>query len=372
MFDPRITKLANVLVNYSCEAKKGEKILIEAIDVPHEFTCECIRLAKEAGAIPVVKLDSNQVKRALMLNGSQEGWELIAETEKFLMKQVQCYISARGNHNISELSDVSDSLQQIYFQNVWQKVHREVRVPHTRWVVIRWPTPSMAQQAGLSTEAFEDFYFDVCTMDYKKMAEAMKPLVARMEKAEKVHIKGPNDTDLTFSIKGIPVVSCHGRRNIPDGEVYTAPVKNSVNGVIQYNAPSIYRGETHNDVRFVFQNGKIIEATSSNTQKLNALLNTDQGARYVGEFAIGLNPFCSRAMKDSLFDEKISGSIHLTPGAAYKKADNGNTSNIHWDLVMIQTPNFGGGEIYFDGELIRKEGLFVVDDLKSLNPDLLK
>ena len=372
MFDPRITKLADILINYSCEIKDGEKILIEAIDVPYEFTCECIRLASGAGAIPLVKLDSNQIRRSLMLNGSQAGWDFIAEAEKHVMEQVQCYIGARGNPNVSELSDVPDRLQRLYEKTVWKQVHHNIRVPNTRWVVLRWPSPSMAQLAEMSTEAFEDFYFDVCTMDFKKMSKAMKPLVSRMENADQVRIKGPNDTDLSFSIKGMPAIACDGKLNIPDGEIFTAPVIDSVNGVIHFNAPTMYRGETHHDIRLSFRDGKIVEAVSTNTRKLNAVLDSDKGARYVGEFAFGLNPFCTKAIKDILFDEKICGSIHFTPGSSYDEADNGNKSDIHWDMVMMQTPEFGGGEIYFDGQLIRKDGLFVADDLKPLNPENLK
>lgn len=372
MIDPRITRLADVLINYSCAVKKGEKILIEAIDVPHAFTCECIRLAREAGGIPVVKLESNLVKRAQMLAGTRDGWDLIADAENFVMKNVQCYIGARGSHNVSELSDVPGDMQALYQSTVWRKVHTETRVKHTRWVVLRWPSSAMAQMAGMSTAAFEEFYFNVCTMDYAKMGRAMKPLKDRLERTDKVRLLGPRDTDLTFSILGIPAIPCDGKLNIPDGEVFTAPVKESAEGVIHFNCPTIYRGETHEDVRLVFKKGKIVEATSTNTQKLNEVLDSDAGSRYVGEFAIGVNPYCTRAMKDILFDEKIAGSIHFTPGGCYDDADNGNKSDVHWDMVMKQTPEVGGGEMYFDGELVRKDGLFVVEDLLPLNPENLK
>ena len=372
MIDPRMTRLADVLVNYSCELKSGERILIEAIDVPHEFTCELIRTAKAAGGIPVVKLESNQIKRALMRSGSRESWDLIAETEKGLMEKIQCYIGARGNPNVSELSDVSADQQALYENSVWKRVHTEIRVKKTRWVVLRWPNPSMAQMAEMSTEAFEDFFFDVCTMDYARMAAAMKPLSKRMMQTDVVRIRGPRDTDLTFSIKGIPAIECEGKRNIPDGEVFTAPIRNSVNGVIHYNTPTLYRGETHNDVRLVFKNGKIVEATSTNAKKLNEVLDADEGARYVGEFAIGFNPYCTRPMKDILFDEKIAGSIHFTPGGCYEEAGNGNKSAIHWDMVLRQTPDCGGGELFFDSTLVRKDGLFVTDDLLGLNPERLR
>jgi len=372
MVDPRVTKLANVLVNYSCAVKPGEKILIEAIDVPHEFTIECVRLAREAGADPLVLLKSNRINRALMQVATESQWNLMADVERFQMERVQCYIGARGNHNVSELSDVPGDKQKIYESTVWKRVHTEVRVPKTRWVVLRWPHPSMAQLAGMSTEAFENFYFDVCTLDYGRMGRAMQALKQRMEATDLVRIKGPRDTDLTFSIKGIPAIPCDGHLNIPDGEVFTAPVRDSLNGVIHFNAPTLYRGETHENIRLVFRNGKIVEATSSNTKKLNEVLDADEGARYTGEFAFGVNPYITRAMKDILFDEKISGSIHLTPGNSYDEAPNGNKSEIHWDMVLIQTPEYGGGEIYFDGTLIRKDGLFVTPDLQPLNPEALK
>ena len=372
MLDPRITKLANVLVNYSCAVRPGERILIEAVDMPHEFTCECVRQAREAGGIPHVKLESNQVKRAMLLHGSREGWDVIADAEKLVMERMQCYIGARGSPNASELSDVPGDLQKVFESTVWKRVHVDVRVKKTRWVVIRWPSPSMAQLAEMSTAAFEDFYFNVCTMDYRKMSIAMKPLTARMLRTDQVRLVGPGDTNLTFSIKGLPVIACDGAHNIPDGEVFTAPVRDSVNGVIRYNTPTMYRGETHDDIRLVFRNGKIVEATSTHPDKLNEVLDSDEGARYVGEFAIGVNPYCTRAMKDTLFDEKIGGSIHFTPGGCYDDCNNGNRSDVHWDMVMRQTPDAGGGEIYFDGELVRKDGLFVVEELKALNPENLK
>ena len=372
MLDPRITKLADVLVNYSCAVKTGDKILIEAIDMPHDFTCECIRVARQAGAVPLVKLDSGRTRRAMMLSGSPEGWDVIADAERLVMERAQCYIGARGSPNVSELSDVPSDLQRLYESTVWKRVHIDVRVKHTRWVVVRWPSPSMAQLAEMSTEAFEDFYFNVCTLDYRKMGRAMKPLVERMQRTDQVRLVGPADTNLAFSIKGLPVIPCDGRQNIPDGEIFTAPVRESVNGVIRYNCPAMYRGETHTDLRLVFRNGRIVEATSSNTKKLNEVLDSDEGARYVGEFAIGVNPYCTRAIKDTLFDEKIAGSIHFTPGASYDECDNGNKSDVHWDMVMKQTPDVGGGEMTFDGQLVRKDGLFVMEDLQALNPENLK
>jgi aminopeptidase len=245
------------------------------------------------------------------------------------------------------------------------------RVNKTRWVVLRWPSPSMAQAANMSTEAFEDFYFNVCTMDYRKMAKAMNPLEKRMKAADKVQIKGPG-TDLSFSIKGIGAKSCNGKLNIPDGEVFSCPVKNSVKGTIQFNTPTLYSGTRFDNVRLEFENGKVVNAKSNNNKRLNEILDTDAGARYVGEFALGFNPYIENPMCDILFDEKIAGSLHFTPGQAYEIADNGNRSAVHWDMVLIQRPEWGGGEIWFDGELIRKDGMFLPKDLRALNPENLK
>ena len=375
MLDSRLEKLADVLVNFACGVKPGEALLLEAIDIPPEFTSAIVRTVAKAGGRPLVLLKNNQVHRALMINGTSEQWNLIADIERKQMESVQCYIGARGSQNVTELSDVPLEKQRIYESTVWKRVHHEVRVKKTRWVVLRYPHPSMAQMAEMSTEAFEDFYFNVCTLDYAKMSRAMQPLKALMERTDKVRLLGPQDTDLTFSIKGIPAIPCDGHLNIPDGEVFTAPVKTSVNGVIHFNCPSIYRGTTHQDIRLVFKDGKIIEATSSNTAKLNEVLNSDEGARYVGEFAIGVNPYCTKPMKDILFDEKIAGSIHFTPGACYDEASNGNKSDIHWDMVLRQDPEAtdkGGGSIYFDDKLVRKDGRFVIPELEPLNPENLK
>ncbi|MGE5783291.1 MAG: aminopeptidase [Myxococcales bacterium] len=371
MLDPRAQKLAALLVNYSCAVQPGENVLLEASDVPDEFVAAVVRAIAEAGGRPFVLRKSVAVNRALMWFGSEEQWQLIADLERAQMEKMQCYIGARGNLNVSELSDVPTEKQKIYEKTVWQQVHHEVRVKKTRWVVLRWPNPAMAQLAEMSTEAFEDFYFDVCTLDYAKMSRAMRPLQALMQRTDRVRLIGPG-TDLRFSIRDIPAVCCDGKVNIPDGEVFTAPVRDSLQGTIQFNSPTIYRGVTHHDVRLVFRDGAIVEASSSDTKALNTVLDSDAGARHVGEFAIGFNPYCVRPMKDILFDEKISGSIHLTPGACYDEASNGNQSSIHWDLVLRQSADAGGGELWFDDVLIRKDGLFVVPELNGLNPDQLR
>jgi aminopeptidase len=222
----------------------------------------------------------------------------------------------------------------------------------------------------MSTEAFEDFYFRVCTLDYRRMAPGMRALARLMERTDRVHIKGPG-TDLRFSIKGIGARECGGLRNIPDGEVFSCPVIDSVEGHVQYNAPTVYLGSSFDGIRLAFRRGRIVEATGSDTRRLNEILDSDEGARRIGEFALGFNPHIRRPIRDILFDEKIAGSFHFTPGQAYEGVGNGNHSQVHWDMVCIQTPEHGGGEVWFDGKLVRKDGLFVPRALRALNPEAL-
>lgn len=374
MKDPRYAQLASLLVRHSMGVQNGEKVLIEAFEIPADFTVEMIRAVASAGGVPLVQTHHEQVRRAMLQNASKEQLELMARVDLDRMKGVQCYAGVRGTFNISELGDISADKMKLYEQLYANPVHMEQRVKKTRWVVLRWPHPSMAQGAGMSTEAFEDFYFRVCAgVDYAQMARATEPLKELMQKTDRVHITGPG-TDLRFSIKGIGAIPCSGERNIPDGECFSCPVRDSVEGTIKFNADTLYRGTVFNGIELTFEKGRItraVAASAAMTEKLNDILNADDGARYIGEFSLGFNPHIKTPMKDILFDEKIAGSFHFTPGQAYEEADNGNRSQIHWDMVCIQRPEYGGGEIRFDDVLIRKDGLFVPDALKPLNPDQL-
>ncbi|REJ76516.1 MAG: aminopeptidase [Planctomycetota bacterium] len=371
MQDPRIDRLAEVLVGHSCRLESGEKVLIESFDLPDEnLVCRLVQKAAERGAIPVVSRKSNAVLRTLYRHGSREGLSLLGELERARMERMDAYIGIRGAANSSEMSDVPGEQLDLYQECWWKPVHIEVRVPQTKWVVLRYPTPSMAQSARMSTDAFEDFFFEVCTADYAQMAKNQEPLRERMLATDQVRLVGPG-TDLTFSIKEIPVIACAGGRNIPDGEVFTAPVRDSANGTVAYNAPSLYQGTVFDGIRFEFENGRIVKAEcGGETDRLNEILDSDEGARYLGEWSLGCNNRVKQPMLDTLFDEKIGGSFHLTPGNAYETADNGNRSRVHWDLVCIQTPEYGGGEVWFDGELVRKDGRFLPEDLQPLNEGL--
>lgn len=370
--DQRIEILAKNLVTYSCRVEKGERVLIESLGEESKLLVKAIvKEVYKAGGYPIVTLKDQSVTRELLKGMTLEQAELMAKFELERMKEMDAYIAIRGTENASELSDIESSKMKIYSDYFMKPVHLSERVNNTKWVVLRYPNNSMAQLANTSLETFEDFYFNVCNLDYSKMSRAMDSLTALLDRTDKVRIIAQG-TDISFSIKDIPSVKCCGLRNIPDGEVYTAPVKDSINGTISYNTPSVYQGTTFETIKFKFENGKIVEATANDTDRLNEILDTDEGARYVGEFAIGVNPYILKPMKDTLFDEKIAGSIHFTPGQAYKLADNGNHSAIHWDLVLIQRPDFGGGEIWFDDVLIRKDGIFVIEELEVLNPENLK
>lgn len=370
--DQRIQQLASNLVNYSLKVQPGEKVLIEHIgDSPKDLARQLVIEVYKAKGIPFIESTDMRLERELILQAPDEYFHLKTKWESERMKLMDCYIGVRGSENITELADVPAE-QLSKYQRLWQKpVHSEIRVKNTRWVVLRFPNASMAQLSNTSQTAFEDFYFNVCNLDYSKMSKAMDALVTLMEKTDKVRIEGPG-TNLTFSIKGIPAIKCDGLVNIPDGEVFTAPIKDSINGTLTYNTPAVYQGFTYENIQLTFENGKIVNATANDTDRITQVFNTDEGARYIGEFAIGVNPYVLKPMKDTLFDEKIMGSFHFTPGQAYDEADNTNRSAIHWDLVCIQTPEYGGGKIYFDDVLIRENGQFVVESLLGLNPENLK
>ena len=368
MKDLRYDKLAEVLVGHSTRLKAGDHVLVDAVDVPDEMIVSLIDAARRRGAFPQVEIGRGRVARALALEAPEEQIRRKAALELHRIRKMDAYIALRGSENTYAMSDIPVARQNM-ISRLMRRVQDE-RINRTRWVVVRWPNPAMAQQARRSTESFEDFYFRVCTLDYGRMAAGMNALNKLMTKTDRVRITGPG-TDLTFSLKGMGAISCGGLRNIPDGEVFSCPVRDSVEGVIQYNVPSLYRGMVFDRIRFVFRKGRIVEATANHTDQLNAILDADPGARHIGEFSLGFNPHILEPMLDTLFDEKIAGSLHFTPGQAYREVDNGNRSQVHWDIVCIQRPDHGGGEIFFDDRLIRKDGLFLPAALRKLNPEYL-
>lgn len=371
MVDNRVVKLTNNIVNYSLELKPKENVLIEVFGYDKDFINAIIKEVFKVGAYPHLEIKNSMFERSKIKYGCENYYNELYDVESSRMEKMDAYIGVRLQENSEELTNLSSDSMNLYSNLYSSKLHMGIRCPKTRWVVLRYPTPSMAQSARMSTEDFEDFYFNVCNLDYKKMSRAMTPLKELMEKTNIVRIVGKG-TDISFSIKDMGVEKCSGNCNLPDGEIYSAPVKNSVNGYITYNTTSLERGFVFDNVKFEFKDGKIIKANANDAERLNSILDLDEGARYIGEFAIGVNPYIINPMNETLFDEKIMGSIHFTPGNCVAGCKNGNSSIIHWDLVLIQTPEYGGGEIYFDGELIRKDGMFVKSELVGLNAENLK
>ncbi|MDP3850225.1 MAG: aminopeptidase [Luteolibacter sp.] len=365
MHDARIDSLARQLVRYSTSLKKGEKVLLDLHDVPDSIGLALIREVRAKGALPFLRLHQGRLTRELLKGAEDAQYAVISKHLLAEIKDMDAYIAIRGGHNIAETSDVPAEKMKLAMKHMRPVLDHRVR--RTKWCVLRWPSASMAQQAGMSTEAFEDFYFKVCLLDYKALVPSMNALKKLMDATDRVEITGPG-TKLEFSIKNIASIVCGGTYNIPDGEVFTAPVRDSVEGVVSHNAPTIYQGIPFDGIRLEFSKGKIVKAEAGGkTKQLNRILDSDPGARYIGEFALGFNPVIREPMRDILFDEKIAGSFHFTPGQAYEEADNGNRSQVHWDMVNIQRKDWGGGEIRFDGKLIRKDGVFLPKALAKLN-----
>ena len=365
--DPRIEMLAHNLLDYSLGLKPGDRVLVEGEVGSEKLMLALVDAAYERGAEPFLELYDSRLHRQWLLGATQKMMETRTSWELRRLEDLQAHLFVQAGDNASELVDVPAKAMEAYRRTsepYWDELLTR------KWCTLRFPTASAAQAAGMSTQAFEDFCFSVCSLDYARMSRAMEPLVQLMSHTDRVQISGPG-TDLSFSIAGIPAVKAAGECNIPDGEVFTAPVRGSVNGTVTFNTPSLHDGVTHDRVRLTLKEGRIVDAEGSDTERLAQVLDTDQGARYLGEFALGVNPLIKRPMKDTLYDEKIAGSLHLTPGRAYEEADNGNRSSVHWDLVLIQTPEWGGGKIWFDGVLVRRDGRFVTSELQGLNPENL-
>lgn len=363
--DPRLNKLAKLLLSHSLKLGEKEKVIISAIPSSKPLVKEILKEAYTLGAIPFLVWQEEETNRIMIEHAPDEQFRL--EDKWFLeqFKDVDAFLAIQGEENDAEFGGIPSD--QFVKKGKLMKASDDYLHANLKWVLFDYPTPSAAQKAKMNVDQFYDYVLDVSTVDYVAMHQAQQPLRDLMERTNRVRIVGPG-TDIAFSIKDIPAVICAGTNNVPDGEVYTAPVKDSVNGTITYNTPSPYQGVVHQNVSLTFKDGKIIEAVSDHTDKLNEVLDTDEGARFIGEFALGLNPVIREPMGNILFDEKIAGSLHFTPGDSYEETENGNSSSVHWDMVLIQRPEYGGGEIYFDDVLIRKDGLFVLEELKGLNP----
>jgi aminopeptidase len=366
MTDFRLKTLAGNILEHSLSIKKGERVMIRGSVAVKPLITELIKKAGELGAIPFVRLYDEEITRCV-LEGAQDGrLETEMKWDLDIYKDIDADVSFGCEENDAELSLINEAIMQR--RSTVRRPWVNMVVNNKKWVLLNWPTKAQAQKARMPFEDFFNFVISASSVDYAEMGRNMKPLSELMSKTDKVYITG-SGTDLSFSINGIPNVICAGENNLPDGEIFTAPVKTSVEGILTYNTPCPYHGKVYNGVRLEFKDGKIVKSTADNdSDSLSKIFDTDEGARYIGEFALGVNPMITRPFGNILFDEKIMGSFHFTPGMAYETANNGNSSSIHWDMVCIQTPEYGGGEIWFDGVLIRKDGMFVLPELRALNP----
>jgi aminopeptidase len=362
-------ELANKLVNYSCNVKKGEKVLITYSDASNSLIEILIEEITNVGAIPLVFRMDRRIKRRLLLNSSKEMFEYYRDIVSPIMQSCDAVILIGGSMNDFELSDVPTTIMSDFSRIYSEPVHFNIRCKK-KWVLLRYPTYSFAQSSRMSSEQFAEFFFNVCTLDYASLDTKMNPLKDLMEKTDKVRIV-TTTTDLSFSIKNMPAIKCSGQCNIPDGEIYTAPIKDSINGTIVFNVPAVTNGAEFNNIKLVFKDGKIIDFDCNDKSKFKEILDTDAGSRCMGEFAFGLNPYCTESVKDILFDEKMSSSIHMAIGSSYDDCFNGNKSAVHLDLIQSHLPHLGGGKIYFDNTLIYEDGKFLLPNLVALNSENL-
>lgn len=358
-------ELATLLLDHSTELKKGQNVLVQLIGLNGiNLLRALVEQIRARGAHPFLQIEDSETQRLLIENGDVEFWKRQAEVDQLpLMKQMHAFIGIRAAENIYENSRAGKEANKAYSEHFLTPVHFEERVNNTNWCVLRYPSPAFAMNAKMPTQAFTEFYYKACLVDYARLAEAMKPLEKRLRSTDEIHLKG-DGTDIRFSVKGQNWIPCFGKRNIPDGELFSSPILNSVNGHITY-APSVYQGKPFEFVKLKVENGVVVDFDSSNNDALKDILDTDEGARRFGEFSFGLNPVIESPMYDILFDEKIYGSNHLTLGNDYEIAANGNSSSIHWDLVCI------GADVYLDGALVREGRHFVTEDLMGLNPEQL-
>ena len=360
--------LADIIINHSLETKKDEKIILyyETKEADN-LVKEIIKKANEKEASVYLRYTDPKLDKLLKENLRESVFDVYKNEIKFDVANFDSFIAIRCNVNDYEYKNVNDNM--LGKLNKLKSRYNDIKINNRKWVLLNYPSDVEAYKAKMTYDDYKNFSYSAMCEDYDKMQNDIRPLKLLMETTDKVRLTGV-DTDITFSIKDMPIIPCCGEKNIPDGEIYCAPVKKSVNGYIKYNTPSPYRGEVFHGVKLTFKDGKIIDATCDEKEKqdkLNEIFNTDAGARYVGEFSIGLNPKIKHPIGNILFDEKIIGSIHFTPGMAYKDSYNGNSSSIHWDMVLIQRKDYGGGDIYFDDVLIRKDGKFVISDLLHLN-----
>lgn len=355
MKDIRCEKLASVLLNHSLKVKAGENLVIRSNYNGKPLVDEVYKQAIKAGLNVFTQISISEHAKFFMENATQEQLDNGNKFLEAVYEQADAFIVIEAPDNVKHLSKV-DSDRNMRYNKAVSPLSRKIM--DKRWVMTNFPTHSFAQEADMSLEEYEDMLFGATLVDYEQMDKEMDKIVEIFDKAETIRIVG-RDTDLTFSIKDRKGIKCSGANNIPDGEVFYAPITNSANGHIYYEYPAIRYGVQVDGIRLEFKDGKVVKATAEkNEEFLNKMLDTDEGARYLGEFGIGVNFGITKFIKNILFDEKIGGTIHLAVGNAYEDSGGDNKSLVHWDMIKELRVD---GEIYADGRLVQKNGTFIYE-----------
>jgi len=370
-FSNSLSRLADVIVNDCLSIEDGDLIILEGIDLPDNLLSDFADHLLAMKIQPYVIQKSQKILIQNIQNHNSEIIGLQADFEINIMKRAKAFIGLRFPTNLYMMECLGKSDREKILTNFIKPVHFEYRNNNLQWVYFRFPTREFAKNSGQNYTEFTKNYFNASLVNYEKMAYAFDPLAKLISKCQEVRIVS-DSTDLRFYMSGKGVYKSCGQHNLPDGEIFTSPDKSSIEGFIRFNIPSIYYGNYFENIELEFRKGKIVGChAENNSDLLKSILDIDEGAKFVGEFAIGLNPFVKTPILDILWDEKMHGSLHLAIGNAYPVSNNGNKSAIHWDLILNQTSDYGGGALYFDERLVRKNGLFIDDHLQHLNPQNL-
>jgi aminopeptidase len=355
VIDPRWHQLADILVNYSTEVKKGDRVLITMMEIETFPLAKAVYTAAvQAGGLPFVEFQSAYLERDLMKFGNSEQVDWVCEMQAQGMEWADVYIGLRGARNPNEFSDIEP--KQIASHKRSMGKISAMRNDLTRWVLIRVPNESFAQQASTSLDDMMSFFFNATLRDWQNESVRWHEIKGRFQTSETVRITG-RETDITFSTKGRVYEVADGRKNMPDGEIFTAPVDDSAEGTIFFEFPGVYMGRLVGGIRLDFEYGEVVNASAEqNEDLLVQLLAMDDGARRLGEFGVGLNYGIDRYAYDILYDEKIGGTIHLALGRAYAENKGVNKSALHWDIIKDLREE---GAIYLDGEKVMENGVFL-------------
>lgn len=355
MVDPRIKKLAGILVNYSIKMKKGDVIEVSCGPAAAPLALEVYKLILENEALPMLNVGLPGAAYQYYKLATDDMLKTFPKIRMYEAEHTAGSISIGTDYNTKEFTNIDS--KKIALRRKVIKPIQDKEMEKDNWVICEYPTDALAQDAEMSLEEFEDFVYSATNVDYEKMDKDQDHLKKLFDKGKTVRIVA-KDTDLTFSIDGRDAIKCAGNRNIPDGEIFMAPVDDSANGHIAYSFPAIRGGKEVDGIRLEFKDGEVVRASATkNEDFLLEMIKTDEGAKRLGEFGIGLNFGIKKFIKQILFDEKIGGTVHLALGMAYKEGGGKNDSAIHWDMICDLR---NGGELYLDGKLVQKNGKFLV------------